>query len=383
MTHRAQPIQQSLGAMFGAWLGDVLGGPRRRVASGLALGLAALCAFASASASAQTSPTQYVVSGVRVDVSSQNATQARDQAFEQAPADAWQRLKARITDGAAADGSAAGATPQLLDQLVASITVEEERRSGTRYVGLFTVTFRGEPVRRAFQAMGLTVIDQRGQPMLIVPTIANATPSQLTAWRNAWEQGGFAQELRPLSIAPGTIIGAPDWTLAASAAANAGAPTAIFVQAMWGSDSVSATLTEVGPNGFRRDRGRVTAPVRGGGAGLEEAFRRLAAQANGQVQTEYRALLSSGGAPTAPTAERVSLSVLYNTLSDWTAIKRGLEAAEDSMVRDVRIEAINRRGALVSFTSTGTVDQLAAELVRHGVGLEPSNFGLVLRTRGR
>lgn len=373
MTDTAQPLLQHIRA----WL--VRAG--QSMAAGLALCLAALCALTPASASAQTPPAQYVVSGVRVDVTSQNATQARDQAFEKASFQAWDRLVARI----AANPPAEQAPPatNLMDQLVASVTVEEERRSGTRYVGLFTVTFRGDLTRRTLQSLGVSVIDERGQALLIVPTITNAPPAQLAAWRQAWEQGGFAQELRPLSIAPPTLIGAPDWTLAASAAANVGAQTAIFVQAARGSDSVTATLTEVGPNGFRRDRGRVSAPVRGGDAGLEDAFRRLAAMANSQVQNEFRALLTSGQAPTAPTSERVSISVLYGNLADWTAIKRGLDAADDSLVRDVRIEAINRRGALVSFTTSGAVDQLSAELIRHGVALEQSSFGLVLRPRGR
>lgn len=338
----------------------------------------ALCALATGSASAQSAPpTQYTVSGVAVDVTSQNATQARNEAFAKAPALAFERLVKRL----ALDTSAVlPAADQLtLDQMVASITVEEERRSGTRYFGRLAVTFRGEPVRAYFANAGVRIVDQRGQALLIVPLMPTGPTQAQASWRTAWANGGYGQEVRPLAVAPATLTGGPDWTQAASAAAGAASPTAVYAVATLTGATLTADLTEVGPQGFRRERGRVTAQVRAGEGGLDDGLRRLAEAANGLLQAEYKAMVATGS---APRSQRITVSALYSGLAEWTRIKRGLDAAEDAIVRDVRIEAINRNGSLVSFTTLGDMEQLTTELQRTGIVLENAPGGAILRAPG-
>jgi hypothetical protein len=344
----------------------------------LALALLSVWALSQASARAQGPAPQYVVSGVRVDVSAQNATQARTKAFTDAPLAAWSRLVDRLMLDANAARPAPPAVEQM-NQMVLSITVENERRSGTRYIGTFAVNFRGEPVRAYLSGLGLQIVDQRGQALLVAPVAPNAPPAVLDQWRAAWRQGGFQHELRPLTIAPDTVTGTPDWTQAASAANAAASPTAVYASVALNGSTFTADLTEVGPNGFRRERGRVSAQVRGGEAGFEDALRRLAGAANRSLQDEHKALLSTGA---APRAQRVTASAMYGGVAEWMRIKRGLDAAEDAMVRDVRIEAIHREGALVSFATMGTPDQLTAELQRHGVVMEAPASGAILRAPG-
>lgn len=350
---------------------------QRKVAALLAGFLALFVAIAAGEALAQSSPT-YVVGGVRVDVTAQNATLAREQAFAQAPKQAWDRLVTRLALDPAAGQALAAPDGPTLDRMVQAITVEDERRSGTRYIGRFAVSFRGEAVRSFLAAGNVAVVDQRGQALLVAPVMpASATPATQGLWRAAWETGGFALEPRPISVAPATVTGGPDWTNAASAAANAASATAVFAVATQSGQTLTAELVEVGPNGFRRDRGRVTAGVRGGD--MDDALRRLAIAANGLLQAEHKALLSTGS---APRSQRVTVSALYGGVSEWGRIKRGLDAADDGMVREVRIEAINRVGALVSFTTLGSMDQLSQELQRVGLALEDTASGAILRAPG-
>jgi hypothetical protein len=318
------------------------------------------------------------VGGVRVDVTSQNATQARNQAFAEAPAKGFSRLVDRLMlDPNAPRPPAPEAT--VLNQMVLSLTVENERRSGTRYIGQFAVSYRGEAVRNYLAGLGLQILDQRGQSILIAPVAPNAPPAVLAQWRSAWEQGGFQHEPRPVAVAPATVLGEPDWTQAASAASAAASPTAVYVSAVLAGSTLTAELIEVGPNGFRRDRGRVSAAVRGGEAGVEDGLRRLAAAANKLLQDEHKALATSGG---APRSQRITASALYGGVAEWMRIKRGLDAADDGLVRDVRIEAIHRAGALVSFTTLGAMEQLTAELQRHGIVMETPASGAILRAPG-
>jgi hypothetical protein len=53
------------------------------------------------------------------------------------------------------------------------------------------------------------------------------------------------------------------------------------------------------------------------------------------------------------------------------------------VISEIRIEAVGREGALVSFSFVGDQAQLAAELQRRGVRLDNTATGPTLRVAGR
>lgn len=144
--------------------------------------------------------------------------------------------------------------------------------------------------------------------------------------------------------------------------------------------TATATLIEVGPAtgaAGRRDRGRVSAAIAGTGEpALRAALQSIAAQANEQIQNEWKGRSSGAGQ-----RQRVSASVLYANQGQWEQIKEGLEGAAATLISEIRIEAVGRDGALVSFSYVGDVQQLGAELNRRGVSLEQGPSGPVLRVR--
>jgi hypothetical protein len=212
--------------------------------------------------------------------------------------------------------------------------------------------------------------------MLVVPLVTDVTPQALDAWRLAWEQGGYDTELMPLIAAPHELVGAPDWVVASRYAQPVGAATALYLDLRIAGDQARATAIEVGPNGLRRDRG--TAQVRVS-ADLQGSLQALADQVNDRIQSDWKSRLASA----ATQQERVSATVEYASLAEWLRIKSGLEAAAATMIRDIRIEAVARDGALVSFSYIGDRQSLAAELRRHGVQMEETSSGPVLRARRR
>ncbi len=64
-------------------------------------------------------------------------------------------------------------------------------------------------------------------------------------------------------------------------------------------------------------------------------------------------------------------------------IKNALEGAAQTLISEIRIEAVGREGALVSFSFVGDRAQLEAELLRRGVSLQDSPQGPVLRVAAR
>ena len=345
--------------------------------------LAALCAFAPGLASAQTRDKVYAVAGVQVDETAANASAAQQAGFAAAQRRGFGRLIRRL--GIPQELSARG-VPEVdaatLERLVLSVDVEEERRSGTRYIGRLTVRFDPTGVRTLMRQHNLTLVDTRTSPILIAPIsqVVWVNEDQSALWRQAWEQGGYGAELAPLAVAPAALTGAPNWDRAAPFAATAGSPTALFATLTMQGLAMTATLVEVGPAGVRRDRGAVTAQASGSdAAALRAAMASLADQANTRIQNEWKARIATGGGQRA----RVSASALYTDQRQWEQIKEALEGAAQTLISEIRIEAVGRDGALVSFSFVGDREQLSAELGRRGVQLADTAQGPTLRVAGR
>jgi len=348
--------------------------------AGLITICAAFCALFVAPAAAQQARSDiFTVAGVRVDISAADAAQARNQGLQAAQKAGFERLARRITS---AEDQARLTLPQpeaaSLDLLVRGVDVEEERRSGTRYLGRFAVRFDANGVRTALQAAGFQVLESRGAPVLVSPQLVGADPAAPTnPWRQAWEQGGYAGELLPISVAPATA--GADWPGLQPIASAAGAQSVIVVTARQTGAALVADLVEVNAAGVPATRGQVSAAVQGGDAGLADAYRRLADAANARLQTQWKTGLSLQ----ASARTRITVSALYSDMAEWTRVKQGLEAAAQTTISDIRIEAIGREGALVTFAHNGSADDLTRALQRYNLTLTQSSQGPILRATGR
>jgi hypothetical protein len=346
-----------------------------------ALFLAALCAFAPGLASAQTRDNVYAVSGVRVDETAANASAAQTAGFAAAQRLGFERLVRRLT---VPSEVAARPLPQLdasaIESLVLSVDVEEERRSGSRYIGRLTVRFDPTGVRTLLRQNNLTVVDTRTAPVLVAAiTSAGSIEETASIWREVWGQGGFSGELVPLNVAPEGLQGAPAWDAAAPFARSAGSTSVLYATLRVQGSTATASLVEVDANA-RRERGDVTARVNGSDAGaLRTALASLAEQASTRLQNDWKARVATGGGQRS----RIAASALYSNQAQWEQIKDALEATAQTLVSEIRIEAVGRQGALVSFTFAGDQSQLAAELNRRGVRLENTADGQTLRVAGR
>jgi hypothetical protein len=340
--------------------------------------LAALCAFAPGETSAQTANV-YAVSGVYVDETAADAATAQAAAFAAAQRIGYERLVRRLTVPEQL-GARGGAIPQLdaaaIERLVLSVDVDEQRRSGTRYIGRLTVRFDPASVRTLLQQNSLTVVDTRTAPVLVAPaTAAGTTPETAVLWRQVWAQGGFGDELVPLTVAPEALQGPPAWDAAAPFAQSAGAASTLYATLRVQGSTATAALIEVNANA-RRDRGEVAARINGADeAALRAALASLAEQASARLQNEWKASVAVGGGQRA----RVSASAIYQNQRQWEQIKDGLEGAAQTLISEIRIEAVGRDGALVSFSFVGDRTQLVAELSRRGVNLQETAQGPVLR----
>ena len=343
--------------------------------------LAALCAFAPGAASAQGRDNVYAVAGVRVDETAANAAAAQQAGFAAAQRLGFERLARRLT---VPEELAQRGLPQLepaaLERLVSSVDVEEERRSGTRYIGRLTVRFDPSGVRTLLRQLDLTVVDTRTAPVLVAPLVMDGVAEETAAfWRDAWVNGGFGEELVPLTAAPPELQGAPAWQSAQPFAQRETAASVLYATLRVQGSTATATLVEVDANA-RRERGEVTARINGADeASLRTALASLADQASDRIQNDWKARVATSGGQRG----RISASALYSSQAQWERIKDALEGAAQTLISEIRIEAVGRDGALVSFSFVGDRTQLVAELQRRGVSLADTAQGPTLRIAGR
>lgn len=340
---------------------------------------AAFCAFLIAPASAAGRNDIYAVSGVRADATAANAQVARATAVASAQRAAFDRLVRRlVTDQDYARLGAPRPDDATIDRMVSGIDIADERRSSTRYLATLAVNFDSAAVRAFLSQAGFALVETRSPPILIVAQMPDAAPGLSDAWRQAFEQGGYSQELAPVAVAPAGVAGPPAWPTAQAAAGSAGAASAIFATARTGSGVVVADLVEVGPNGERRERGQVSAPLGAGDAALTPAFQKLADAVVGRLQADWKQTLAAGGGQRT----RITATAVFTSREQWAQIKRALSAATTTIVSDVRIEGVAKDGAQISFSYVGAPAQLAAEFGRSGVDAVADGVTMTLRVRG-
>ena len=149
-------------------------------------------AFFTSVAVAQEKPS-YTVSGVKVDVTADNAVEAREQAFEAAQVRAYEMLAARFMSKEEMNNFE---TPSLnkISSLVQNFEVTNEKLSATRYNGTYTISFRPHPlgVKKPAQSKDTAKkqINTATSKTLILPIIQKDGRNYIWAqgpYRDAWQ----------------------------------------------------------------------------------------------------------------------------------------------------------------------------------------------------
>ncbi len=124
----------------------------------------------------------FEVTSVEVNVTGDDANDARQKGWEEAQRKAWSSLWAR-THG----GGGSGLSDSTLDGIVSAVVVEEEQIGPKRYIAKLGVLFDRA---RAGQLLGIQGVTSHSAPLLIIPVSWSAGASTVfelrTAWHLAW-----------------------------------------------------------------------------------------------------------------------------------------------------------------------------------------------------
>lgn len=336
-------------------------------------------------AAAQSVKGIYEVSGVAIDATAASSSDAKAQALAAGRKIAVERLVTRLTlpEDLAAHGGMPALTPELTERLIASYSVVDEKSSTVRYLARLTVDFDAGEVKSWLGGLGLTIVDSRSLALAVFPFAPNAPEPDRIALNQAWRNAGLESELVPLGLSTvaATENAFPAYEAAAKQAGAGGALLATFQSKEEGGrivETVSLTKLE---NGARFELGTAQASAitpssdAARPAVIQALMNKAVLSASDLVQTEWKRRASARGSQ--PTQTVIAAS--YSSIEEWNRIRSAL--GKSSLIRNVRVEAISKDGALMTVTFTGGQSQLATDVARSGLQLDSTDKGLVLRSR--
>ncbi|MEO0392930.1 MAG: DUF2066 domain-containing protein [Pseudomonadota bacterium] len=358
----------------------------------------------------------HTVAGINIDVTADDAVQAREQAISAAQRAGLSVMIIRLTQQSPDTARQIAATlpTDELAPLVSNFQVAGERSSAVRYIGQFTVEYRPERMRRFFRAQGIAFTEALRPPMLVLPIWQGDFGDRLwdspNPWFDSWSRRDGLQDLLSFRT--------PSGGLADMQAGNVdqvliGQPAALTtLRDRYGTESVTvmparllpATNTtplrlaveyreygltineDPGRRGERVfgliDSNRLTVTAAPG-----EDERRLIGRATqlviDRLNTSWKqqniVALSGGGG-------RIAVAVAIDNLAAWRRVQQQLSA--ETAITGVTILSLAKNRARVALDHLGSVGDLRRLLAQRGLtlsaeplSLDPSLGGVLSRTQ--
>ncbi len=323
----------------------------------------------------------FTVKNVQIDATADSAFEAQRQAMSDGQLRAALILIERLTlpeDRFEFDPEIV--TSDVAAQLIAGLQIANEQRSATRYRGELTIEFDRRAVGQFFDTQQIPYVESPASPVLaIAVSDEGAGPTLSGAWARAWANGGFETSLTPFAAyndaqAQGAISVSQALTMNESALERVarlyGVQTVAVVTAREGAGAV-----RTGGNLIRfTDQGAVVEPLPSVAArgGFAEAARRFVTEREDVWKRE---------AVVRDTEEaELAITVLYGSLREWRRLQSAVAGA--ALVQDARLDALSRRGAVMTLVHRGSLDQVSAELAARGAMLEEdADLGWTVRSR--
>jgi hypothetical protein len=306
---------------------------------------------------AQTHGDPYSVT-VPVDASAASASVAQNNAINGGRAKAWMQLSHRLVPQKDWDK-----LPKLddagLERLIRGYTVAGEKRSTTRYLARVTYIFNPAAVKHLFRVANIGVAEQQGNAILLVAM--SPTYNAHSEWAQAVAQPKYATAQFPLVTPIGDAVdqsslgplhfGDAGWGQVQAAASRVHAGEAVLMQASNPAASkMTVRLRRVGP-GKPVALADIEVPV-ATGTPPEKAFAIAAEQAEAAIEEAWK----TRGTVDLSKKSKLVAEATISSLPEWNSVLARLQSV--STVSDVEVIAMNIGEARISFSYTGTPDQL-------------------------
>lgn len=348
--------------------------------------LVSLCIMAVMSATAHAqADALFTVQDVKVDVTSENAAKAREEAFGKAQMKAFEVLVERL----ASEGEAANVTPPdyaTVSSLVRDFEITNEQLSPVRYIGTYTFRFKKDAVRKYVGGQGVAYSDVSSKPVLVLPfyqygantILWDDRNSWLKAWQNKRTNSGLVPVITPIGdVQDVSDIGDNEaMTFNADDLENMvvryGVGEAIIMVAVpeWsGSNDTGRDPDQLIVNLYRTDRGRpdfarrITV-VPSDAVSEQTIFDAAVVQSRKVLQEAWKRQTVAS----AENATVLRAVVRFASQQEWLQTRKALNRVQG--VDAVSVKSISPRSAVVELAFQGTTRRLQLSLAQADLDLQ-------------
>jgi hypothetical protein len=364
----------------------------RRIPGLLLLGLLLLGGIGSASA-AGNFPSAYVVAGVPVDATAQDAVTAREAARNDGQRIAFRRLLERLT--AKSDWPRLPSpSAQEIGALVQDFEVSNERNSGVRYLASYTFRFSPAGVRRVLRAANIPITELASKPVVLVPVLRMGETAKLwddpNPWRAAWAStpgsGGLVPWVVPAGDlndvtsldAPATQSPRPDQLAKLSARYGGGD---VVIATATATDGPSATL-DITISRYSPEGTPDSSTTQVSGAKLDASLYQAGVQASmRELEEGWKKLTIGSGSSAGGEDGMLEVVVPIKSARDWAQVRERLSKVP--VVRGTDLELMGHSEVRLRIKVRADENLLRVALAQQDLVLTPGKPYGVLQLHSR
>jgi hypothetical protein len=341
-------------------------------------------------------PSAYVVAGVPVDATAQDAVAARDAARAQGEKIAFRRLLERLTPKTEW-GHLPSPSNDEIAALVQDFEVSNERNSGVRYLASYTFRFSPTGVRRMLRAANIPITELASKPVVLVPVLKTGDATRLwddpNPWRQAWSStpgnGGLVPwvvptgDLNDVSAFDAPTAQAPKPDQLARLSARYGGGDVVVATAT-ATDGAGATL-DIAVSRYSPDGTPDSATTQVSGPKLDASLYQAGVQATmRELEEGWKKLTtgSGGGGVTGADADgMIEIVVPIKSARDWAQVRERL--AKVPVVRGTDLELMGHAEVRLRIKVHADDNLLRVALAQQDLVLTPGKPYAVLQLRSQ
>jgi len=319
----------------------------------------------------------FAVQGVPVDVTSTDATTAKNQALMDVQVKAFSMLIERLASAEIA-AELGKLKPDEIAAYLKSLSIEQENSSPGRYIGTFTVRFLPAKIQRLLGRYGVRVPARQADPIIVLPVFREPSGSKLwedNLWRKAWLDLRAEQSLVPIIVPIGDLEDTE--TLTEEDALNGDPIKLEAIRRRYGASSLLVAVAEPAEGGGIHavmvgdtTLGKVTFDkTYTSESASPEQSAALATQRFHAVMIEkYKeneALAAGSQNPDEP--QSIAVAVPFSSPTEWNGIRSRILSTPN--VTSLDVSTLSADGAVIRLKYTDNLPMLQDNMQRTGLAL--------------
>lgn len=329
----------------------------------------------------------FAVQGVEVDVTSTDASAAKNQALMDVQVKAFFQLLQRLGSDALAADLASKFKPDDIAPYLRSLSIEEETSAPGRYIGTFTVRFLPNKMQKLFEDYGVRVPTSQAEPILVLPVWRGPEANQLwedNLWRKAWIDLKGEQGVVPLVVPLGDLEDSETLTVEdalhndpiklEAIRRRYDTPSILVAQAQPAEGGIHVYIdgeTRLGKVTFNKIYKAEDGQAATAAPAAIQKFQSLLYETYIERQSEIAAAKAAEEAAKNTRPQSLAVAVPFSSPREWNAIRSRILSTPN--VSGLDLSSLSADGAVIRLVFTRGVPMLQDNMQRAGLNL--AQFG--------